>query len=66
MDAEKAKKIAQRLGIPEENIKVFTNQTVKMINKIFREGQRVFSNNAHEKKGRNFLLVYVAGHGVSD
>ena len=37
-----------------------------MVNKIFRDGQRVFSNNAHEKKGRNFLLVYVAGHGVSD
>ena len=36
-----------------------------MFKNIFREAQRVFSNNA-VGGGRNFLLVYIAGHGVSD
>jgi len=64
-DAANAKNIAMRMGVPEQNIKLFTKQTVKSIQQVFRDAMRNFLNNAQGGK-RTFLMVYVAGHGVCD
>ena len=64
-DAADAKRIALRMGVPEANIKHFTKMTTKSIQQVFRDGTRTFLNRAVGGK-RSFLLVYVAGHGVSD
>ena len=64
-DAKNAKKIALKLGIPEQNIKFFNKQDEAGINKLFEEAKRRFiSINTGDK--RSFLMVYVAGHGVCD
>ena len=64
-DAVNAKKIALRLGIPEQNIKFFTKQTAADFDKVFADAKKRFiTKNTGEK--RSFLMVYVAGHGVCD
>ena len=64
-DAANAKRIALGMGIPEENIKMFTRMTSKAIQKVFREGMKAFITKNLDDK-RSFLLVYAAGHGVCD
>ena len=64
-DAVNAKKIALRLGIPEQNIKFYTKQTEEKVKKLFADAKKRFiTTNSGEK--RSFLMVYVAGHGVCD
>ena len=64
-DAQNAKRIALRMGIPESNIKMFTKMTTKSVQSVFRDGTRTFLNKNADGK-RSFLLVYCAGHGVCD
>ena len=64
-DAENAKKIAMSMGVPEGNIKVFNNATLKSLTKVFRQTTLALASKNVDGK-RSFLLVYCAGHGVSD
>ena len=53
------------MGVPRENIKKFTNITHKEFVKIMREAWRTYAG--MQKDGeKQFLMVYVAGHGAMD
>ena len=53
------------MGIPKENIKKFTDMTYKEFIKIIREAWRE-SASMHKDGKKQFLMVYVAGHGAMD
>ena len=64
-DVAEAKRIALGLGVAEQDIKQFTKMSTNSIQQIFRDGTQSLSGKA-AGGGRSLLLVYVAGHGVSD
>ena len=64
-DAENAKKIALRMGIPLENIKKLTNLTYEDFDEVYKGTYKTLKKNALKDK-RSFLMVYCAGHGVGD
>ena len=58
-DAANAKKIAARFGVPEQNIKTFTNQTQSEINKHFMMSTKRLTT-ANKKEGaRSFVMCYM-------
>ena len=64
-DAANAKKIAARFGVPEQNIKLYTNQTQKDINKVFKDATRRLTKINNKEDKRSFVVCYVSGHGVA-
>ena len=64
-DAENAKKIALRMGIPLENIKKLTNLTYEDFDEVYKGTYKTLKKNTLKDK-RSFLMVYCAGHGVGD
>ena len=64
-DAENAKKIALRMGVPFENIKKLTNMTYDDFNEVYKSSYKTLKKHALKDK-RSFLMVYCAGHGVGD
>ena len=53
------------MGVPQENIKKMTNLTFKDFTKIVREAWRELAN-MQKAEQKQFLMVYVAGHGAMD
>lgn len=60
-DAEAIAELIQRLGFPEENITVLTNEEVTRENFI-----KTFTSISEQSEENDRLLVYWAGHGESE
>ena len=58
-DAENAKKIALRMGIPFDNIKKLTNLTYEDFDEVYKNTYKTLKKNALKDK-RSFLMVYCA------
>jgi hypothetical protein len=67
-DAQNAKKIARKFGVPEKNIVFLNKTTVSSFKTFTRKAVAKFTANSTQGNGngRTFLMVYVAGHGVAD
>ena len=64
-DNKKARELAIAFGIPKKNIKSITNKSGPEVDKIFNKLKRDIYNKTEDGK-QIFLMVYCAGHGVSD
>jgi hypothetical protein len=67
-DADNAEKMALRLGVKMENVKRLTKTSVDDFKKFTKAAVGRFAANSAKNggKGKTFLFVYMAGHGVSD
>jgi hypothetical protein len=69
-DAEAAKKIAKKMGIPEEEIKMIHNGTTKAVNDYLKKTLKTKLQKAKKDNDANgtesLLFVYCAGHGAAD
>ena len=69
-DAEAAKKIAIKMGIPEEEIKMIYGGTTKIVNDYLKKTLKTKLQKAKKDNDANgtesLLFVYCAGHGAAD
>ena len=64
-DAVKAVHAANCFGVPDENIRKFSNIKLSDARDIFMDATARLTSLSNDKK-RVFLMVYMAGHGVAD